>query len=327
MFGALRPLEGADSRALPTSYMSVYCDLCAVLSLQYGLTARPLIVHDIASLGWLLGSAESSLHVFPRMNCARGGTRSVRPIDRRPSPRRRLLAALSCYAVAVKLRDDAIDRPSWRGCALRSFYSKTFAHANVELARLGFPLGELAGILAQQDQIERQNTGDLDVASGPTGQAYSLVAQSLATLSNASVPMETASVIGDALGRCVYVVDAYRDIEADDGVNYNPLCCGASPLGTRLSARRREASVYVAAQLRSVGSAVEGSSGGLRCRWQSIERRLRRLVGLEPATVTLNATCCVPCGDGAVAVDDKECAWFICGGSCCVYCLCDRWCC
>ena len=324
MFGLLRPSNGADSGTLPASYMSVYCDLCAVLSLQYGLTARPLIVHDIASLGWLLEPAESTSTVFPRVNCVRGGTRSVRPPDRRATPRARLLAALSCYAVAVKLRDDLSDRPSWRARALKSLYSKTFTRANLELERLGFPLRELEGTLAQQDWIERQNTDDLHAASGPTGRAYAVVSQHLASSSHSPVSAEVASGIGDALGRCVYVIDAYRDVEADEGVNYNPLCCGTLRSGAQLSSRRREAREYVAAQLRSARDVLGGSTSSLQSRWQSIERRLRSLVGLEPATVTLNATCCVPCGDGAVAFDDKECWPFLCGCSCCACYVCGK---
>ena len=149
MFGLLRPSSGANARTLPGSYMSVYCDLCAVLAMEYGLKARPLIVHDIASLGWLLEPQDAPSTVFPRMNCVRGGTRSVCPADRHPTPRARLLAALSCYTVAVKLRDDISDQPSWRVRALTGLYAKTFTRAHLELQRLGFPLGELEETLAR----------------------------------------------------------------------------------------------------------------------------------------------------------------------------------
>ena len=87
------------------------------------------------------------------------------------------------------------------------------------------------------------------------------MAQGLVSSSPAGVSAEQSSRIGDALGRCVYVVDAYRDVEADAGVNYNPLCCGAAPSGTQLSSGRREARAYVAAQLRLAADALSGSTG------------------------------------------------------------------
>lgn len=49
MFGLLRPSPAASARTLPASYMSVNCDPCAVLSLKYGLTARPYVVYDLAA--------------------------------------------------------------------------------------------------------------------------------------------------------------------------------------------------------------------------------------------------------------------------------------
>ena len=37
-------------------------------------------------------------------------------------------------------------------------------------------------------------------------------------------------------------------------------------------------------------------------------------------SVVLNATCCLPCGDGAVAVDSDECGKLFCG--CCCFAVC-----
>ena len=37
-------------------------------------------------------------------------------------------------------------------------------------------------------------------------------------------------------------------------------------------------------------------------------------------SVVLNATCCVPCGDGAVAVDSDECGKLACGCCCLAVC-------
>ncbi len=331
MFGLLRPAHHATTRRLPASYMSEYCDLCGVLALKYGLKARPLLVHDITTLGWLLGPAADSPTLFPRSNCVKGGTRSVRAPDRRPARRTRLAAALSCYAVAVKVGDDLQDEPSWRSRALQSFYARTFAAARRDLQQLAFPVGRLDAALADQAEIERWGTGELDVAAGPTGRAYAVVASHLSSASvspgtEPATAVETVATIGDALGRCVYVIDAYRDVEGDRGVRYNPLCCAIAATDVQLAVRRDEARAYIAAQLRRAISALGGASSARQNRWQAVEHRLRGLVGLQAPTVTLNATCCIPCGDGAVAVDDKECWPMLCGGLCCFVCLCDKLC-
>jgi hypothetical protein len=203
MFGLLRPAQDAANRRLPASYMSVYCDLCAVLSLRYGLSARPLIVHDIAALSWLLEAGRDPAVVFPRLNCVKGGTRSIPVRDRQPTDRARLAAALSCYAVGVKVRDDLADEPSWRSRALHSFYARTFAEAHHELAQLGFPLDALSSTLAHQANVERRRTSDLDVASESTGRAYAIVARQLARTtidsqtSNGTPALAMAGTIGD----------------------------------------------------------------------------------------------------------------------------------
>lgn len=327
MFGLLRPTPDPGTRGLPGSYMSRYCDLCGVLALQYGVTARALIVHDIATLGWLLEPEDGPPVVFPRMNCLKGGTRSVDAEARLPRERERLEAALSCYALAVKVQDDLVDEPSWRGRALRKIFAGTFERANRDLRRLEFPVNGLEATLAEQTEIEKQGVADLDVAAGPTGRAYALVARQLVLLSpdalingGTGVTVETAETIGDALGRCVYAIDAYRDIESDRGIRYNPLCCSLASTDRQLAGRQGEAQAYVARQLRRAGGALGDASAFRQRRWRTIEHRLRALVGLQPATVTLNATCCIPCGNGAVVADEKEC-WPVifccfCGAAC-----------
>jgi hypothetical protein len=311
--------------------MSVYCDLCAVLSLQYGLTTRPLIVHDITTLGWLLDPMSDTEVVFPRLNCVKGGTRSVKASERQPTNRARLAAALSCYVVAVKIRDDMQDEPSWRTRAVQSYYSTTFAAANRDLQQLAFPLDQLEATLAQQAGIEKHGVEDLDIASQPTGRAYAIVARKLAGTSQTSdgapnpAVVENAALIGEALGRCVYIIDAYRDADADRGASYNPLCCGSNPTDLHLVTRRREARAYVALQLRRVNDALMDAPVSQHTRWRAIDRHLRKLVGLQSTTVTLNATCCLPCGDGAVTLDDKDCCMTIVGCVCCTACCCQIW--
>ncbi len=335
MFGLLRPTIGADARRLPKSYMTIYCDVCATLSLRYGIKARPLIVHDIVSLGWLLAEPEGPPATFPRGNCVRGGVRSVPPAVRDPADRTHLLAALSCYAVGVKLDDDIRDRPSWHARLLNNLYATTFEQANHELSRRKFPLSGMEESLGEQQQVERQGSSDLETASGPTGRAYGLVGRRLAQMAPETVSADLACQLGEILGRCVYVIDAYRDADADRGVSYNPLCCDTSSTAASFNGRRVEARAYVDAQLRSADVLLNGADQRAQIRWSMLAQRLRRYIGLGTTAVTLNAVICLPCGDGAVAVDDKECTNTICGCccagvllvSCCENGCCTRCCC
>jgi hypothetical protein len=179
MFGLLRPLKRLVGEEEWRDYASAYCNLYASLSHRYGLPARLLVVHDVATADWLLAGAAPVRRPFPACNCVKGGTRSV-PAALRTDDRQSLLAAVSAYTVGVKVQDDLTDGGSWKARLAHALYKETFARARRDLAQGGFDVAAFEAALAEQRELERRGEADLALASGPSGRAFGLVARHLA---------------------------------------------------------------------------------------------------------------------------------------------------
>lgn len=320
MFGLLRPRTNQLSRAERTEYQSAYCNLCGSIASRYGVSARLLVLYDFASLAWLLGQDVKDSVPFPRYNCVRGGLRSARGALRDQD---RFLAAASVYTCGIKVQDDLQDEQSARSRLAERYYRSSFRQARDDLERSGFDISGIDAVLAQQRDIERRYESRFDVASQPTGTAYALVAEHLVRLSSVPISAETAARLGDCLGRCVYLVDAYRDCAADVGVSHNPLCCAdGRPAPEVPQARKRDLIRYVLAIAHEIDQSLEQQPAMVELRWATLRDRLLRLLDVETPSVTLNMTCCIPCGDDCVvAVDDNDCAG-LCWGCCCLGCCC-----
>src|SRR5262249_38884720 len=79
-------------------------------------------------------------------------------------------------------------------------------------------------VLAEQAALEQRQETNLRAASTPTGTAFGLVARHLAELHEKRVKPDDAATLGDRIGRCSFLVDAYQDYARDVASgSYNPL--------------------------------------------------------------------------------------------------------
>ncbi|MCA9055054.1 MAG: hypothetical protein KDA75_14530, partial [Planctomycetaceae bacterium] len=301
MFGRLRP----DRCSLPVEerqrYSAEYCNLCGAISSTYGYSARIFVVFDFASLAWVLLDRPSEELDHPRLNCIRGAGR--RRCDSSVSDR--FLAAASIYACGVKTQDDMEDNPTLRSRIRARLILKRVAEAEADLVATGFAVNELHDCLMAQRAIEAAGETDLHRASGPTGDAYRLIATHLVRIASSDCRPEIAAAIGDAAGRYVFLADAVQDYEQDLGHNYNPLVQDSAERKLPAS-RHRELAAYVASLSGALEIALARADPTMLFRWNGLLRQLEELMRLTPRSVTLNVVCCVPCGDGAVAVDTKK---------------------
>ena len=277
MFGLLRPLKRLVGEEDWRDYASAYCNLCATLSHRYGLPARLLVVHDVATADWLLAGAAPVRRPFPACNCVKGGTRSV-PAALRSDERQSLLAAVSAYTVGVKVQDDLADGGGWKARLAHALYGDTFARARRDLALTGFDVAAFEAALAEQQEVERRGETDLAAASGPSGRAFGLVARHLAQRHGGVTPGD-ADALGERIGRAVFLVDAYQDIRRDLAAGaYNPLCGGGG--GAALDpGRAREALGVVDGLLEQAHAVCARISEGVAIRWRAARASLAHRVG------------------------------------------------
>lgn len=320
MFGILRPHRGLLEHSERVRHTSAYCNLCGLLSGRYGVRSRMLVVHDIATLWWLLGGQANS-HAQPLAigNCLRGGARHLRNTGL--SEVQRLVAALSVYTLGVKVADDLVDGGGWRARAANRMYGHIFEAARQELADVNFNLGELEDILSRQQAMERAGERDFVAAAEPTAEAYGLVARAIAAACGSSFTGDQAQRVGEGLGRSVYLADSVRDYADDLGKSYNPLCLSLAHAPAELpQAMREQVLSYIGAQLTHGRQIATSVAEPLLTSWHAIERALLAASGVhDRKSVTLYLGCCVPCGDGAVYVDERDCD--PCKSSCACTCL------
>lgn len=326
MFGILRPAFSALCGDEQSRYMSEYCNACASLSHAYGIMARPLVVHDIATLAWLSHGGDAMNLPFRTHNCLKGG--AILQGNLRQVPKRHaLIAALSAATVAIKTADDVADSSAILP-RLTSFISgPIFKRAAQDLDVLGFESFQLRQALSKQTKIEESRETRLEVASLPTGECYALAAQAIAEATDRAIPRVSAAAMGRLLGQIVFIVDALRDYDCDLGRSYNPLHWFESDQENRLAApqRREDALDFIFQKFQELRLLAEAISERVARRLASLQVSIARCLGLTKSEVTLFAACCIPCGDGAVVLEDKDLGqiWAgLCCGCCLVACFC-----
>lgn len=323
MFGVLKPQRKLLSQTESRRHMSAYCSLCGLLSNQYGFKSRMLVVHDIATLWWLLeASSSENKQKLPIGNCVRGGTGKLR--KRGVSELQKFLAAISAYTIGIKIQDDIQDGNSWKTRLANRWYSDQFEKARTDLIALGFNVEYLEQILNAQFDLESKGEKNYEIASEPTSQAYGLVAREIAKRCDSHFTEEQAQQIGKSLGCAVYLADAIRDFSADQGISFNPLCIEAGPKIQMLPAELKDRVLtYVGSHLSEAGNFVAQASEELKRSWHAVERSLLLAAGVtDKKSITLYSSCCIPCGDGAVVVEGEECGQAITGCACCAICCC-----
>ncbi|BBO33456.1 hypothetical protein PLANPX_3068 [Lacipirellula parvula] len=326
MFGILKPayreLHGRDRVA----YSSIYCNLCGALAAEYGLPSRLLVVHDIATLAWLLTTGETREMPFNRGNCLRGGAGRVRQGGL--PPLLKYLAAISAFTLGVKLQDDERDQRNWRNAIVNATYQRTFNRSSQKLQQVGADTNRLRSALEEQCVLEARSESELECAAAPTAQAYAAVVHEIHRLGapRADFSFEQREALGAALGATIYAIDAFRDYEKDLEGSYNPLCVQAAKAASMPQTVRGDALRFIENCLASASGVIRTLDNATHLRWNAIAAHLLGYLRPLPEFITLSTRCYVPCEHGVVAFDDKECTPAVYGCLCCC-CLGLNYCC
>lgn len=344
MFGFLNP--GQHS----LSYRSLYARCCQLQRQSYGVLSLPWHAYESVFLYCCCVDAKAiDLRNVISQRCCRLTTGA--PLGSATDAEVGLFtASVSLLLAKVKLEDDIRDHHSVLARAAQWLLSRRRERA-VDYFRTidGDFTVRLAGILQQQAEMEYERSPgiSLEQYSEPTAAACAYLFQLLSRLPHLEGYRQALEAIGRSIGGGMVAFNCALDWRRDRQRGlYNPV----KNLNEAWSA-----AAFAQARLRDAIATSQSAFGAsfltaelLRRVHDNLHKRARKFQdwrrAAEPAvcgqslptsteSTMLYATCCVPCGGGAISCNRKECgncctnlscagcAWLCCCWFCCQACL------
>ena len=215
MFGYVRPFRDELKVRELRDYEALYCGLCQTLGRRHGFLARMFLNYDFTFLAMLLDGDKpvTERHPCParfwcrKKNCAMAGGADA-------------AADAGTILTYWKLRDTVMDG---------SFWKRTLARALSWLFRRSYR--RAAASRPDFDRAVRENLEQLQILEWEGCASLDRTADTFAKILSAAAPQSDDSDHDRALeqllyhvGRWIYLVDAWDDLEEDRRQNgYNPI--------------------------------------------------------------------------------------------------------
>lgn len=212
MFGYVRP-EKPDLLIRDfTAYKAVYCGLCKTIGRRCGQLPRLAVTFDMTFLSVLLLALRPWLPEAVQEGCV------LNPLKKKPvlaaDPVLDFAADLSCLLAWYSAKDDAADEKPLRGRLTALFLARPAGKAREKHPELD---ALIQGELDRLAQLERQDS--LEETSSCFGALLKAVfLAGLRAAFGEEADEVTALLVGDAaeaLGRWIYLIDAFDDLEQD----------------------------------------------------------------------------------------------------------------
>ncbi len=219
MFGYIRACKPEMRIKEFEMYKAVYCSLCRELGKSYGPFARLTLSYDFTFLALLNMSLKRDFCGTERKPC------KCNPIKKctylKDGDDLEMPAAAAMIMLYYKLLDNIDDEKGFKRLGyilIKPFFKK--AHKK---AAKSYPDIEktVAGYINEQQTLEKENCQSIDKAADPTANA---LAKIFALCSENETDKRVLNRMGYCIGRYVYLLDAYCDLEQDlKKGRYNPL--------------------------------------------------------------------------------------------------------
>ena len=219
MFGYVKPDKPELKIKDYETYKAIYCSLCRTLGKEYGLLARFLLTYDAAFYALL---KKSVLQAKP--DCAYKGVCRFNPLKKcnyiDTDSYLKDAAALTVIMFYYKVLDNINDGKPLKRLASRLVYPYIKIKFNKAVKKYSKYNNIIKVSTDEQARIENEKTDSIDIAAHPT-------AVSLQNILSDGIKDETqkriVERIGYCLGRWVYLMDAFDDLENDIKAGaYNP---------------------------------------------------------------------------------------------------------
>lgn len=212
MFGYVVPNQGELKGKEFQEYRSYYCGLCRLLKKKYGICGQLSLNYDMTFLGLLLTSLYEPEVERDAVRCA------AHPLEKHPVSKNCYLeyaADMNILLTYYQCMDDWQDERK----VSKALYGGLLYRAGKKVSRK-YP-DKAAGIkscLCRLNDMEKIQSTSLDQVSGLSGEICSLLFRF-----RKDEWAEELHRIGFFLGKFIYLMDAYEDLEDDlKKGNYNP---------------------------------------------------------------------------------------------------------
>lgn len=206
-------LKGKDLR----KYKEFYCGVCRDIKRHAGQAPRVFLTYDMAFLAILLSSLNEAEEKREEKIC------SLHPLRKTVSIQNEWTAYAADINVLLtyhNLMDDWIDEKKVRSRAAAGMLGRSYRKLEKQ-----YPdqVKAINTYLEALHKAEEENSEDLDLASGLTGRLFG-------ELFSRPEPVwkEEMRMLGFYLGKWIYLMDAWNDVEKDrQRKNYNPFAAMA----------------------------------------------------------------------------------------------------
>lgn len=194
-------------------YHSYYCGLCNALKHKYSKIGQLSLSYDMTFVVMLLSSLYEPETKLDQVKCA------VHPFERhtiRCNEFSDYGADMNVLFTYYKCRDDWEDDRKLSRLAYSRLLSRAYRFVCV---RYGEKAKRIAGLMREMKQEEKRQSQDIDHMAGLFGE---IMGEILAVREDEW--QEGLKAMGNFLGKFIYLMDAYEDVEEDiRRQRYNPL--------------------------------------------------------------------------------------------------------
>ncbi|MDL2218569.1 DUF5685 family protein, partial [Christensenellaceae bacterium OttesenSCG-928-M15] len=217
MFGYVTPHRCELKVRELTQYQGFYCGLCKTLKREYGQGPRLVLDYDCAFLALLLQGVEGPAKELVHMRCGYKPFRKKEPVAQ-PSDALTYAADCNVLLYYYKLRDDWEDEKK-----TVAFIGSVALKRAVRRAEKRQPQVARAvekGVL-DLSRMEKAQEAQIDLVADAFAGILQAIAGSYQALTEKN--REILRWLGYHLGRWIYLMDAYEDMEKDKKKQaYNP---------------------------------------------------------------------------------------------------------
>ena len=229
MFGYVRVNKDELKVREYNVYKSYYCGLCKTLKSEYGYFSRFGLNYDSVFLALLLSSVTEDSYHCENSRCI------AHPAEKKPIMKTNRCLSYSAAAMVIlallKLEDDIHDEHSIK--AALTYFLLTGAKRKVK-KRYGELYNTCRSQINKLSELEKNKVNDIDKLSDVFANLLKILF--VPDFIDDETTARILSHIGYTLGRFIYIIDAYEDIEKDKKKkSFNPFLLGETPQKEALS--------------------------------------------------------------------------------------------